>query len=302
MKLDILKAQLFKLGISFLENEIMKNHTTFKIGGAVDVFITLGKKDELGAVIDLCNRCSVPYMVIGKGSNLLVSDFGIEGAVIRLPEDDFITVEGNAITCGAGVSLSNLCRVAAENSISGLEFAYGIPGTVGGALYMNAGAYGGEMKDVVISAEHIDKNGNLGIMSAEQMELGYRTSCYKKNDFIITSVTFKLKSESSENINAQMNDFISRRKAKQPLEFPSAGSTFKRPEGNFAGALIEQSGLRGVSVGGAQVSEKHCGFVINKNDATCSDVLGLVAKIKNTVFEKFGIMLEQEIVFVGREK
>lgn len=300
MKLNVFKSELKDLGIKFLENEVMKNHTTFKIGGAVDVFVTLNKTSELSTVVSLCNKDQIPYMVIGKGSNLLVSDYGISGAVIRLPEDDNINVDGDIITCGAGVSLSNLCRAAAENGLSGLEFAYGIPGTVGGALYMNAGAYGGEMCDVVVCAEHIDNNGVAGKINAEQMQLAYRTSCYKSNNFIIASVTFKLNKDKQEDINAKMNDFIGRRKAKQPLEYPSAGSTFKRPEGYFAGALIEQSNLKGMSVGGAQVSEKHCGFVINKDNATCSDVLRLVDKIKNTVFEKFGVMLEQEIVFVGR--
>ncbi len=300
MKLDVLKSELSKLNINFLENEVMKNHTTFKIGGAVDVFIILNKISELSTVIDLCSKQQVPFMVIGKGSNLLVSDYGISGAVIRLPENDSIKVDGNIITCGAGVSLSNLCRVAAENGLSGLEFAYGIPGTVGGALYMNAGAYGGEMQDVVVCAEHVDKNGTVGTLDVEHMQLSYRTSCYKTDSLIITSVTFKLKSDKQENINAKMSDFIGRRKAKQPLEYPSAGSTFKRPEGYFAGALIEQSGLKGVGVGGAQVSEKHCGFVINKDNATCNDVLELVDKIKNTVFERFGVMLEPEIIFVGR--
>lgn len=301
MKLDVLKTKLTDNGINFLENEIMKNHTTFKIGGAVDLFIILNNISELQTVVDLCNEEQIEYMVIGKGSNLLVSDNGISGAVIRLPEDEKIKLSGNTITCGAGISLSNLCRFAAENGLSGLEFAYGIPGTVGGALYMNAGAYGGEMKDVVVSAEHIDENGTYGMLNLDKMCLGYRSSVYKANRYIITSVTFRLVDDKKEDINARMNDFIGRRKEKQPLEYPSAGSTFKRPEGYFAGALIEQSGLKGAFVGGAKVSEKHCGFVVNTGNATCSDVLNLVENIKNTVFEKFDVMLEQEIVFVGRD-
>ena len=300
MELDILKAELTQNGIGFLENEIMKNHTTFKIGGAADIFVALNDISKLHTVFNLCNKHRVPFTVIGKGSNLLVSDDGVEGVVIRLPEDGKIIKEGNTITCDAGVSLSNLCRFAAENSLSGLEFAYGIPGTVGGALYMNAGAYGGEMRDVVICAEHVNTCGKNGVLNLDDMKLSYRNSVYKTNGYIITSVTFQLKEDRSENIYAAMNDFIGRRKAKQPLEFPSAGSTFKRPEGYFAGALIEQSGLKGLTVGGAMVSNKHCGFVINKGDATFKDVVLLIEKIKDTVLEKFGVMLETEVVVLKR--
>lgn len=287
--------------IEYKKNEPMKSHTSFKIGGAADLFLCVSSSEELKKVIIEAEKQDIPYFILGKGSNLLVSDKGIEGIVISLLGTDNISVEGNSIIADAGASLTAVCNVALENGLKGLEFAYGIPGTVGGALYMNAGAYGGEMRDVVSEAEYIDKNGNIDTILLSQMELGYRTSLFKKGEKIITKVTFKLDIGEKEEIKAKMTDFMGRRKDKQPLEYPSAGSTFKRPEGYFAGALIEQNGLKGRCVGSAQVSEKHAGFVINTGNATCEDVLSLIEEIKETVFKADGVKLEPEVIFVGRK-
>ena len=288
-------------GISYIENEPMSAHTTFKIGGAADVLVTVRNIDELKATVDACKDCGVPYMILGNGSNLLVSDDGIEGAVIAL-DGDFkqITVDGTVITAGAGAKLSRLCTVALENGLTGLEFAYGIPGTVGGAMYMNAGAYGGEMKDVALSVTALNADGEIVEVPAAELEMGYRTSIFKKNNSIILFSKYKLNNGDKTAIKAQMDDVMNRRKTKQPLEYPSAGSVFKRPEGAFAGTLIEQCGLKGKTVGGAQVSEKHAGFIINIGGATCDDVMGLVALIQETVKRETGFELEREIIRTGR--
>ncbi len=286
--------------ICYTLNEPLDRHTTFKIGGAADVFVSVRSVDELGIVLKSAKIYAVPVFIIGKGSNLLVSDNGIEGAVVSLAGLDGIEVSGNSITCGAGANLSALCIRARDEGLSGLEFAFGIPGSVGGALYMNAGAYGGEMSQAVRNALCMDADGNLITLSLEEMELGYRTSAFKKRGLIILSATFELNADKGEEINGRMQELLSRRKDKQPLEYPSAGSTFKRPEGHFAGALIEKNGLKGAGVGAAQVSEKHAGFVINTGDATCADVLALIEKIQKTVFNADGVRLETEVIFVGR--
>ena len=236
---------------------------------------------------------------MGNGSNLLVKDCGIDGVVIKMTSfTQDIEVDGNTIRCKAGTSLTKLCMTAYENSLTGLEFAYGIPGTVGGAVYMNAGAYGGEIKDVITSVCHINPDMECETFTADKLDLGYRTSFYAKNEgYIITDAEFELKKGDKTEIKAKMDDLMGRRKDKQPLEFPSAGSTFKRPEGYFAGALIEQCGLKGYTVGGAQVSEKHAGFVINK-DGTASDILELIDYVRNTVREKTGVELEPEVKII----
>lgn len=287
--------------IDIKQNEIMKNHTSFKIGGECDYFVIPKNSQQLKAVINKANELNLPVFVLGKGSNLLVSDSGIEGVVISMLGLNEIDVNGDEITAGAGVSVAALCVAALNNGLSGLEFAYGIPGSVGGGLYMNAGAYGGEFSDTVIKAEYLSYNGEIVTVDAKDMALGYRTSIFKQNGGIILLATFKLKQGESQKIKAAMDDYMGRRIAKQPLEYPSAGSTFKRPTGYFAGAIIEQNNLKGVSVGGAMVSEKHAGFVINYNNATAADVKGLMAKIKNTVKENNGVELEPEIIFIGRE-
>lgn len=287
--------------IDIKQNEMMKNHTSFKIGGECDYFVVPKNSQQLKAVINKANELNLPVFVLGKGSNLLVSDSGIEGVVISMLGLNEIEVNGDEITAGAGVSVAALCVAALNNGLSGLEFAYGIPGSVGGGLYMNAGAYGGEFSDTVIKAEYLSYEGELVTVDAKDMALGYRTSIFKQNGGIILSATFKLKQGESQKIKAAMDDFMDRRKTKQPLEYPSAGSTFKRPTGYFAGALIEQNNLKGVSVGGAMVSEKHAGFVINYDNATANDVKGLMAKIQKTVKENNGVELEPEIIFVGRQ-
>lgn len=301
MKLDNLTNRLSELKIEYVKNEPMNRHTTFKIGGNADVFVKVKNENELRLIISLACEYNMPYFILGKGSNLLVSDQGIEGIVISLDGIDSIKFDGDTVVCGAGASLRALCIAAQKASLSGLEFAYGIPGTVGGALYMNAGAYGGEMSQVVFSATAIDSKGNIIEFLLPDMKLGYRTSVFKNTDLIITSVAFKLKQGDSAEIKAAMDDFFARRRDKQPLEYPSAGSTFKRPDGYFAGALIEKNKLKGVSVGGAQVSEKHAGFVINTGSATCQDVLSLIKKVQDTVKEADGVQLEPEVIFVGRK-
>jgi UDP-N-acetylmuramate dehydrogenase len=233
---------------------------------------------------------------VGRGSNLLVSDDGMKGAVLLL-SGDFGTVrcDGNTITCGAAVSLSSLCKTALDHHLTGLEFAYGIPGSVGGALFMNAGAYGSEMKNVVVSATHMTRSGEIVTVGAEELSLSYRHSVYHETDNVILSVTVALQPGDPAAIRGAMDDFMMRRKTKQPLEYPSAGSVFKRPEGYFAGALIEQCGLKGKQIGGAMVSPKHAGFIVNVGGATCSDVLALVSFIQKTVQEETGVSLECEI-------
>lgn len=300
MQLEAFISEVENKGISCVTGEPMACHTTFRIGGKADVFVTVSNGTELSFVIKTARQCGVPVFCIGKGSNLLVSDKGIEGAVISLAGMNEIKADGNRVTAGAGASLSALCITARDASLSGLEFAYGIPGSVGGALFMNAGAYGGEMSQVVVSAECVDENGEYRTVSADEMELGYRTSVFKRGGLFITSVTIELISGDKAEIAAKMQELTARRKEKQPLEYPSAGSTFKRPQGYFAGALIEKNGLKGVSCGGARVSEKHAGFVINGGGACCADVLGLIKKIQKTVFENDGVMLETEVLFVGR--
>ena len=230
----------------------------------------------------------------------MVSDGGIEGAVISLSGINGISAEGEKITCGAGAMLSSVCLKALSLSLTGLEFAYGIPGTAGGALYMNAGAYGGQIADVIESAECLNAAGDIKTLKKEDMQLGYRSSIFKKGGLIIISLTLALKKGDKAEIKAEMDDLLNRRKQKQPLEYPSAGSTFKRPEGYFAGALIEKNGLKGSAVGGAQVSEKHAGFVINRGGATAADVKALIGKIQKKVFENDGVMLEPEVIFTGR--
>lgn len=287
--------------INLKQNEPMKNHTSFKIGGECDYFVMPENLQQLKAVVVKAKELGIPVFVLGKGSNILVLDGGIKGIVISMAGINDIDVNGDEITAGAGVSVANLCVFALQNCLSGIEFAYGIPGSVGGGLYMNAGAYGGQFSDRVIRAEYITSDGELVAVEAKDMALGYRTSIFKQNGGIILSATFKLNKGESDKIKAAMDDYMDRRKSKQPLEFPSAGSTFKRPEGYFAGALIEQNNLKGVSVGGAMVSEKHAGFVINYDNATAKDVKGLMAKIQKIVKENNGVDLEPEIIFVGKE-
>ena len=286
-------------GIRFTENEPLSGCTTMKIGGACDIMLRPKCEDDIAAAIKLCKSADIPFFVLGRGSNILVHDKGYRGCIILLSSDmGEISVSGDMLTAGAGASLKAVCMAALDNSLTGLEFAYGIPGSVGGALYMNAGAYGGEMKDIVISCRYIDENGELCEMSAEDMKLSYRHSVFTSRNCVITSVTMRLKAGDRAEIKARMDELMGRRRDKQPLEFPSCGSTFKRPEGYFAAALIEECGLKGCSVGGAQVSEKHSGFVINRGGASFADVMQLVAHIKKTVMDKKGVELECEMLIL----
>lgn len=288
------------LGCEARRNEPMSKHTSFKIGGNADVYIKVNNLSKLSTILKECQASDVDYMLLGNGSNLLVSDDGIRGVVIRLDGDfrKITLLDDTTIFCGAGATLAYLCKFALNCGLSGLEFAWGIPGTVGGAVFMNAGAYDGEMKDVVHSVSHISPSGEIGRIENDDLNFGYRTSVYRSNNMIITGVTLKLKKGNPDEIRAKMDDYMSRRSTKQPLEYPSAGSVFKRPEGNFAGALIEQCGLKGKTCGGAQVSEKHAGFIINKSNATAKDVRDLISEIQKTVSDKTGYNLECELIIL----
>ena len=302
MNNQLICAFLENNSLNYIQNEPMNRRTSFKVGGCADFFVTAKDGYEAKLVYDFCKHNNVPLTVVGKGSNILVSDKGVEGIVLTLAElNDAVVNTDGTIVCSAGMSLTALCLTALNNNLSGLEFAYGIPGSVGGAVYMNAGAYGGEIKDVIVSATVLSE-GEIKEIIASDMSLGYRTSVFKTNGDIILSVKFKLNVGKYEEIKAQMTDFMNRRREKQPLDFPSAGSTFKRPEGHFAGALIEQSALKGHSIGGAQVSDKHAGFVINKDNATSRDIKTLIKHIQKTVFENSGVMLEREVIYIGREE
>lgn len=276
------------------KNALLAPYTTFRIGGPCDLLVKPASAECLTELVKVCREDDLPFRILGKGSNILVADEGLRCVVI-VPSFAECQVRDDRLVCGAGASLVSVCRVALDNSLTGLEFAFGIPGTVGGALYMNAGAYGGEMKDVAVSCTYIDKEGNLCQMAAEDMNLSYRHSIFEDNGGIITSVTIQLKKGSREEISAKMNELMNRRRDKQPLDLPSAGSTFKRPEGDFAARLIEASGLKGFSVGGAAVSEKHSGFVVNKDKATFADVMKLIECVKEKVYADSGIMLECEV-------
>ncbi|MBQ7203272.1 MAG: UDP-N-acetylmuramate dehydrogenase [Eubacterium sp.] len=288
---------LNKQNIKYTENEPMAEHTTFKIGGPARLIAEPKSEDEIAAVVKKCNELGVRYMAIGNGSNLLVSDEGIDACVILLGKEfaDVRLIDDTTIFAQSGAQLIKACRLALDNSLTGLEFAYGIPGSCGGAAFMNAGAYGGEMKDVLYKCDHITNSGDKSCLEGEDLKLSYRHSAYYDNGCIITGLYLKLKKGDRDEIRAKMDDLLSRRKDKQPLEYPSAGSTFKRPEGYFAGALIEECNLKGASVGGAQVSTKHAGFVINTGGATCKDVLDLCKKVSDTVQNEKGVKLEMEI-------
>lgn len=295
--MEQLLKTLKELNIKFIENEPMANRTTFKVGGNARVMAFPKSEEEIIAIINSCNDNSVRFIAVGNGSNLLVSDNGIDACVICLGKDfsEIRLIDDETVFAESGASLMKLCRFALENGLSGLEFAYGIPGSCGGAAFMNAGAYGGEMKDALVKCTHITENGERGELSGDALELSYRKSAYSSNGFVITGLYLKLKKGNREEIKAKMEELIQRRRDKQPLEYPSAGSTFKRPPGYFAGALIEECGLKGKSVGGAQVSEKHAGFVINKGGATCDDILQLCKICSDEVYKQKGVRLEMEI-------
>ena len=281
-------------------DEPMKQHTTFKIGGPADYFLVPESGEEAGEIIKICKQTDIPYFILGNGSNLLVGDGGYRGAVIQIYRNmSAVTTEGTIITAQAGALLSSVAAAAKNASLTGFEFAGGIPGTVGGAAVMNAGAYGGEMKDVLVEVTVMDADGNIFTIPAEKLELGYRTSIIKKAGYIVLEAKIRLEEGDQEAIRERMKELTIQRTTKQPLEFPSAGSTFKRPEGYFAGKLVMDSGLRGYQVGGARVSEKHCGFVINAGGATAKDVRTLMENVRDIVYEKYGVTLEPEVKFLG---
>ncbi len=275
----------------------MKEHTSFKTGGNADILINPKDDEAVKAILTFAKENDTPLTVVGNSSNMLVSDDGIKGIVIKTAGGlNDISLSDSMITAGAGVSLARLCIFALDNSLSGLEFAYGIPGTVGGAVYMNAGAYGGEIKDVLKCVTHITLELITEQKSVGELSLSYRHSFYSDNDgYFILNAQFELQKDDPKLIKERMDDFLSRRKSKQPIEYPSAGSTFKRPDGYFAGKLIEDCGLKGYRIGGAMVSEKHAGFVINYDNATTEDILNLITYIQKTVKEKTGITLETEV-------
>ena len=299
MVIDItnLKNKALKFGCKAIENASMKDYTSFKTGGSCPLLISPDSISALSELVKECNKSATPYTVLGNGSNVLVSDDGLAGVVIHIADglNEIRLLDETTIYSEAGVKLGTLCNFALENSLAGLEFAFGIPGSVGGAVFMNAGAYGGEMKDVVTKAYHIDTDGNEGCLTGDNLAFGYRTSAYEKNGYIVTGVEISLEKGSQAEIKEKMNELLGRRKDKQPLEYPSAGSTFKRPDGYFAGALIEECGLKGKQIGGARVSEKHAGFVINYDNATTSDILSLMDFIVDTVKREKGVLLTPEV-------
>lgn len=283
-----------------LVDEPMKKHTTFRVGGAADYFVMPKSTEEVKRVVALCKKENLPYYILGNGSNLLVGDKGYRGVIIQIyKEMNKITVDGDKIYAQAGTLLSKVGSMALEAGLTGFEFAAGIPGAVGGAVVMNAGAYGGEMKDVLASATVLTQDGEVLKLSNEELELGYRTSVVAKKNYIVLEAEYQLQAGDKAAIRARMDELKVQRVTKQPLEYASAGSTFKRPEGYFAGQLIQDAGLRGFQVGGAQVSEKHCGFVINKGDATAADIVELMKQVSEKVFQEFGVTLEPEVKRLG---
>lgn len=281
-------------------NEPMKRHTSFRAGGNAEWFCIPETDKELKAVLAACKKADMSWYVVGNGSNLLVSDEGFSGVIISTGKFDRLEVDGETVTAGAGVLLSKVAAAAWKSGLTGFEFAAGIPGSVGGAAVMNAGAYGSEMKNVLKNVTVLTAEGDVKTIPAEELELGYRTSCIPKNGWLVLEAEYILAKGEPDAIKAMMDDLAARRRDKQPLEYPSAGSTFKRPEGHFAGKLIEDAGLKGFSVGGACVSEKHAGFVINKDGASASDIYSLCKKVERKVMETFGVSLEMEVKLLGK--
>ena len=280
----------------------MKNYVHFRVGGPADILLIPENKDQVVKTIEICKNNNIPYFVVGNGSNLLVRDGGIKGVVIKFNEVKNITVQGEVIEAECGAMLKDVSNEALKSSLAGFEFACGIPGTIGGAVFMNAGAYDGEIAHVIESAEVIDNNGEIKVLSKDELELGYRSSVVMKKNYIVLSARFKLKHGEVRKIKEIVEDLTNKRESKQPLEYPSAGSTFKRPVGYYAGKLIQDAGLKGYVIGGAAVSEKHSGFVINKSNATAKDILDLIAHIQNEVKDKFDVELHPEVRIIGEDK
>ena len=296
--IDDLVSIVGKEGV--LTDERMKKHTTFRVGGPADFYVMPKDKEALRDILLLCKDKGIEYHIIGNGSNLLVGDKGIRGMVINTSSKlNYLQTEGNIITAGAGSLLSKVAKEALHAGLTGMEFAAGIPGTVGGAVVMNAGAYGSDISEVILEATVITPEGEFKTLSNEELELGYRKSCIEKNNYIVVEAKFGLKQGDREQISSYMEELAIRRREKQPLEYPSAGSTFKRPEGYFAGKLIMEAGLAGYRIGGACVSPKHCGFVVNDEGATAADIVKLCSDTAEIVKEKYNVNLEMEVKKLG---
>ena len=294
------RKNLLQQNIAVEANIPLSEYVTFRVGGPCDLLVKPNSITELQTAVAEARSANMPFYILGNGSNLLVSDDGFRGMVILTMGLNKIELfHSDTIICQAGISLSHLCSFAYKHSLGGLEFAFGIPGSVGGAIYMNAGAYGGEIKDVIDSVEFIDEQGKLQSLQNASLDFSYRHSFFSDTNNIILCGTFRLKKAVKTEIRGKMDDYLARRKSKQPLELPSAGSTFKRPEGNYASALIEQCGLKGYTVGGAQVSEKHSGFIVNRGNATCADICELIAYVKQKVYDKTGYRLCCEVKKLG---
>ncbi len=298
--INLLFNSAIEIGCKAYKDEKLCNHISFKVGGPCPLLIEPKNEKQLTDILKLIKETESPYIILGNGTNVLVLDEGLEKIVVKIGDEmTELSLEGDdVICCSAGTKVVTLCKFALENSLSGLEFAYGIPGTCGGAVFMNAGAYGGEVKDALSEITYLTPDLEIKTISVEEAKLSYRHSLFKENGGIVVSAKFKMKKAPQEEIKAAMNDYLSRRKDKQPLEYPSAGSTFKRPEGHFAGALIEQCALKGKSIGGAEISEKHAGFLINKNNATAKDILELMEFTKETVKKETGVTLEPEVIIL----
>lgn len=279
----------------------MSEHIYFRVGGPADILVTPKEKEQVVKTIELCKKHNVPYFLLGNGSNLLVKDGGVEGVVIKFCKLNQITVSGTELTAFSGALLKDVCKAALAEDLVGIEFSCGIPGSIGGAVCMNAGAYNGEISEVVKQVEVIDDSGNILVLNKEDLALGYRTSIVMKKNYAVVSVTLSLQKGIHDKIEFRINDLTRRREERQPLEYPSAGSTFKRPEGHFAAKLIEDAGLKGFAIGGASVSSKHSGFVINHNKATAKDILAVIAHVQKVVKEKFDVELKTEVRIIGRD-
>jgi UDP-N-acetylmuramate dehydrogenase len=296
--LEILKCYIPEENIHLQES--MASHTTFRVGGPADCFIEIENAGQLQKIQRYLYQVEHPFVVVGNGSNLLVSDEGYRGIVLQIGRKmSSVSVEGNVIRAQAGASLAQMAAAALSHGLTGMEFASGIPGTVGGGVVMNAGAYGGELSQIVTEVSVLDINSEILVLDNETMEFGYRTSIIKSHPFIVTEVCVRLAQGDPADIRAKMDELAAKRREKQPLEYPSAGSTFKRPEGYFAGELIMNAGMRGYQVGGARVSDKHCGFVINAGDASAADIMDVISETRHRVRERFGVELEPEVVFLG---
>jgi UDP-N-acetylmuramate dehydrogenase len=284
--------------IDFRKDECLKKYSSFQIGGKADYVVFPDSVEKLSALKKFLNEKDIKFFILGNGSNVIFSDMGFKGVIIKMSFLNKVEINQETVKAMAGMNLTKLCLIAAENGLSGLESCYGIPGSVGGGIFMNAGAYGGEISDYIQSVEYMDKSGAIKSFDKQNCKFSYRDSIFKNNKRIITGATFILKKGERRDILNNMQNILQKRKEKQPLGIPSAGSFFKRPEGSYASALIDRCGLKGLSVGGAKVSEKHAGFIVNAGNATCEDVKELAGKISRIVCEKTGVKLEKEVVFV----